>query len=151
MTKQLKISLKGVWFAVNVILLFTATISWMVDAENVFGVCATLLILSSFPSNLLVGWLFFAFDDFYALPGVMLLMILVDSLIGYLQWFVLVPRVVTFVRQKFFRRDLRVYLTVNIENTKQIAEPSLEHSTQNWRTNWYNEHKHTPVERVFNL
>ena len=150
MNKQLNISIKDVWFAINGILLSISTISWAVGAENVFGVCGTLLLLLSFPSNLLVGWLFFTFGNLGALPSVMLLMIFAFSGISYLQWFVLVPRVVRFIRQKFFSRDLEIKFTANVESTKQIAEPNLENLTQDWQVNWYNEYKQTPVERVLN-
>lgn len=151
MNKKLRISPKKIWFALNGVLLNLLVISSIIGAEDIFGVCGTLIILLSFPCNLLVGWLFFAFGSFYALPGVMLLMMFVFSIIGYFQWFVLVPQIVKFVRLNFFKHDVRINFKVNVENTKQLTEPNIETAgTQEWQTNWYDEQKRTPVERVFN-
>lgn len=148
MKKQLEISIKDIWLFTNAILLFASTISWIIGNENVFGVCSSIILLLSYPSNLLIGWLFFAYGNFNELPGVMLLLTFVCSGIGYLQWFFFVPRIVKFFRKKVSRNsDTKISESVN--NGKQIQGSNLVNTIPEWQMNWFDEHKHSPVERIF--
>lgn len=149
MNKQLKTSFKDVWFAVNGILLFVSTVSWLVGAENVFGVCGTILFLLSYPCNLIFSGLFFETDSSFSLPVVTFLMLFSFSVVGYAQWFILLPRITKFFRQKFSKQDLNIRLNINVEKMQQITEPSLGNiRLEGWRPNFYDEDKNSRVERL---
>lgn len=146
MNKLLKISLRDLWFAINGISWFVLIISWMVGAENVFGVCGTILILLSYPCNILFGWLFIELDSSANLPIVTFLMI---SAIGYAQWFILLPRITNFFRQKFSKQDLNIGINIQVERMHQITEPSLgDMRSEGWQPEFYDENKNSPVERL---
>lgn len=99
-------------------------------------------MLLSFPMNMLFGWLFFLVNDLNLVPVLMLLMGLMFGLVGYFQWFVLAPRLVRFIKS-FFSRDLEIDVNLQVKDTKQLAE-----AKSDWQTNWFDEHNHSPVERV---
>jgi hypothetical protein len=137
--------MKKIWLIINAILLATSAFSFFAGAENLFGVSVTLITILSFPLNLLVGWLFFAYGG---PPVLMLLMAFVMSVVGYVQWFELVPRIAKYFGRKLGKHDLQIELTATRAETKQIEEGPIPEATD-WQTNWYEKEKYSPVERVF--
>ena len=144
---KFKISLKTVWLFVNSLLLAVGGFSWFFGAEEVMLVCWVALILMSFPCNALVGKLFFASGILLSQPGTILLMFLAFSGMGYIQWFILVPKLLKYMSGKFARHDRDI--SVNI-SPKQVTEPSTANLIANeWRPDIYDEQERSPVERVF--
>lgn len=149
MNKKLNFFFKNVWFAVNGILLFVSVVSWLVGAENVFGVCGTILFLLSYPCNLIFSGLFFEMDSSFSLPAVTFLMLFSFSAVGYAQWFILLPRITKFFRQKFSKQDLNIGPNINVEKMQQITEPSLGNiRIEGWQPKFYDVDKTSPVERL---
>lgn len=144
---QNPISIKNIWLYFNGLLLATIGVSWMFGWDAVINICGVALFAMSFPLNLLIGWLFFAFDGLAAQPGVMMLMFLSFSWIGYVQWFKLVPKLAKFISSRFAAHDREVNINVS---PKQITEPAAENLISNeWQPGIYDEQARTPVERVF--
>ena len=143
MKKQTK--LKYIWIVLNFLLLavpvFVPSLS-----INVIAICVSLMIILSFPLNLLVGWLFFYTNLFDGSIGSMYLMLFFFSVLAYIQWFVIVPRFVRFTREKFFSKDLNVNFTA--EQIIALPEAKTEFTANDHRKNWYDEQKRTPVERI---
>ena len=139
--------MKKLWFATNALLLALSLISWVTGASDLFGYSVTILIVLSYPLNLLVGWLFFAFDVLNQLPIVTLLMAFVMSALGYVQWFQLVPSIAGFFRRKLSSHDLQIKLTVEREGEVQLTEGDLK-TAPNWQEGWYDKHANSPVERI---
>jgi hypothetical protein len=139
------ISLKKLWTGVNGLLLFIAAFALLLGEENVFGFAGTILMLLSFPLNLLVGWLFFAFGDVFNSPVALFLMTLLLSVTGYLQWFVLVPKLVKFLSRKATENNLDFGTDTP---ARRLAEPAAE-SVDDWQGKYYDEQNRTPVERIF--
>jgi len=110
------------------------------------NICGIALMLLSFPCNLLVGWMFFASGALLAQPGLVLLMFLAFSGIGYVQWFKIVPKLLKYISGKFARHDRDI--SVNM-SPKQVTEPNTANTIANeWRPDIYDEQERTPVERV---
>ena len=140
--------MKKIWLIINAILLATSVFSFFAGADNVFGVCVTALIILSFPLNMLVGWIFFAYGDLFTYPALQLLLALVMSVVGYVQWFELVPRIAKYFSRKLGKHDLQIELTATRADTKELEEHRTTEAAD-WQTNWYDKEKYSPVERVF--
>ena len=148
MDNQPGITLKTVWLFFNGILLASAGVSWLLGAEDIMNICGVALMLLSFPCNLLVGWMFFASGGLLTQPGLMLLMFLSFSCMGYVQWFKLVPKLRKYISGKFAKHDMDI--SVNI-SPKQVTEAQTGNLIANeWRPDIYDEQARTPVERVLN-
>jgi hypothetical protein len=80
--------------------------------------------------------------------GSLYLMMIVLSIVGYFQWFVLVPYLARFARRKFPKNDLQVSFCANVESVKSLPDVA-EYSPLDWQKNLYDEQKRTPVERLF--
>jgi hypothetical protein len=144
---KFKISLKTVWLFVNSLLLAVGGFSWLLGAEEVMGISWIAIVLMSFPCNALVGWIFFASGILFSQPGIILFMFLVFSGMGYLQWFILVPKLLKYVSGKFARHDMNI--SVNI-SPKQATGPSTASLIANeWQPGIYDEQERSPVERIF--
>lgn len=147
MNDQSPISLKNIWLYFNGLLLATIGVSWFFGWDAVMNICGAALFAMSFPLNLLVGWLFFAFDGLAAQAVVLLLMFLSFSWIGYVQWFKIVPKIAKFISTRFAAHDREININLG---PKQISEPTVENLISNeWQPTAYDEQARTPVERVF--
>lgn len=147
MDNQPKITLKTLWLFFNGLLLVTAGVSWLLGAEDIMNICGVVMMLLSFPCNLLVGWMFFAFDGLQSYPAVMLLLFLSFSWVGYVQWFKIMPKLLKYISGKFARHDRDI--SVNI-SPRQVTGPHTANTIANeWRPDIYDEQERSPVERVF--
>ena len=140
--------MKKVWLTLQSALLSLAVISWFAGMEDLFGICVTVLIILSFPLNLLAGWLFFAFDVVHSAPALLLVMAFVMSAIGYVQWFELVPRIVGFFSGKLSRHDREIRLTVERQQPAQL-EKGRQTDVNEWLDISTDKEEYSPVERVF--
>ena len=139
--------MKKLWLVIHSLLLTLAAVSWLAGADDLFGICVTTIIVLSFPLNLLVGWLFFAFERVNEVPGIMLVMAFVMSAVGYVQWFEVVPRIAGFFSRKLSAHDLQMELSVKRSNPSQIEKGNTQ-DARDWAEGIYDEEKYTPVERV---
>jgi len=147
MENKFKISLKTVWLFVNGLLLTAGGISWFFSAEEVMFACWTALITLSFPCNILIAKIFFASGVLFSQPGSILVMFLAFSGMGYIQWFILVPKLLKYLSRKFARHDRDI--SVNI-SPKQVTEPATANLIANeWRPAAFDEQERSPVERIF--
>jgi hypothetical protein len=146
MKKQTIFSLKNAWFASQIFLLSATAVALLTHDDNTFGICEVIVIAMSYPLNMIVAWLFFVTGNFFADPGMMFLMMVVMSAIGYVQWFRLMPRIARFFGRKFARHDLSV--RVNVE-ANRIGAPAENLNVNEWQTAGYDENDRTPLERVF--
>jgi hypothetical protein len=138
--------MKTFWIVINLLLLGALNVSWLFGFTDVFGVLLTLIIILSFPLNLLVGWLFFAFDLANNFSATMLFMGYVMCGVGYVQWFKLVPEIAKFFSQKFAKHDLAVNVSLtrpHFAEPHQIAQPP-------WPSIQFEEQRHSPIDRVLN-
>lgn len=141
MNKYLSLSLKCFWFAITFLLLvlpvFVPSFGGLL---NVINVCLLAMILLSFPCNILV-LAFFALPDYQHSVSINLLytQLLICAAISYFQWFILLPQLIKTGRKINARRQQKAFS----KNCSQLEQPS-----DNWRQNWYDEQKRTPVERV---
>ena len=139
--------MKKIWFIFQSILLVLVTVSWFAGAEDVFGVCLTILIAASFPLNMLVGWLFFASDLLRSAPYMLIVMAAVMSAVGYVQWFELVPRLARMLSSRFAAHDRQIKITVEREQPAQLEE-AKSMDTSDWLNTSNEKEKYSPVERV---
>jgi hypothetical protein len=79
----------------------------------------------------------------------MYLMLFVFSVLAYIQWFVIVPRLAQFVKNKFFVKDLKINLSANLETINALPQAETGFDANDFQQNWYDERRRTPVERVF--
>ncbi len=145
MKKQTK--LKYIWIALNFLLLALPVFVPSVSI-NVIGICLTIMFLLSSPLNLPVVWLFFYANFFSGTIGSMYLMLFAFSVLAYIQWFVVMPRFVRFARGKLFSRDSQIALIASGESVKALSEAETEFYSTDYRKNWYDEQKRTPLERI---
>lgn len=136
--------MKTVWIILNLLLLAVLNASWFFGFDDVFGVVLTLIIILSFPLNLLVGWLFFAFDLANNFSATMLIMGYVLCGVAFLQWFKFVPEIAKFFSQKFAKHDVTVSVSFN---QPQFAEAGQTNELPSPTTQFENQ-KHSPLERV---
>jgi hypothetical protein len=147
MKKQFKF--RYIWIALNFLIL-ALPVFVPSTSIDVIGICVTIMIILSYPLAMLFGWLFFYFDWFDGSIGLMYLMLFAFSVLAYIQWFVLVPRAVQFIKTKFFAKDLKISFRANVESVGSLPEPNADFSTNDFpRRNFYDKQKRTPVERVF--
>ena len=139
--------MKKLWLIFQTFLLALAVASWVAGADNLFGVVVTIIIVLSFPLNLLFGWLFFAFDSVIAMPELMLLMAFVMSAASYLQWFEIVPRMGRYFGRKLSRLDSELELAWGQE-TLPLIEARVPQHVREWSTQ-SDQEKYSPIERVF--
>ncbi len=145
MKKQTK--LKYIWIALNFLLLALPVFIPSVSI-NVIGICLTLMFLLSSPLNLPVVWLFFYANFFSGTIGSMYLMLFAFSVLAYIQWFVVMPRAVRFVREKLISKDVRTAFSASGESVKTLSDAETEFYSTGYRKNWYDEQKRTPLERI---
>lgn len=145
---QKKSILKSIWLLFSILLLAIPVFIPSKDFD-VIGVCLAIAIVLSYPLNMLFGWLFFMSGWFSASIGSLYLMLFVFTFTAYIQWFILIPRLTSFIRQKFFRKDLQISLNTKVVTVKTLSEPKAETVPNDWQKNWYDEQKRTPVERIF--
>lgn len=119
-------------------------LSYVIGAENLFGALMVVFILESFPLNLLVAWLFYAYGDLTQFPSFVFLMAAALSSVSYFQWFHIVPRIAAFFQNKLARHDRQIEILI-----KNKALKELEESSEDWAVSWYEKEKYSPVERVF--
>lgn len=123
---------------------------------DVIGICLVIAFILSYPLNMLFGWLLMVMMEWFEPAqfefsiGTLYLMLFTFCVTGYFQWFVLMPRLVNFIRKTFFRNDLQINLSATISNVKSLPDAKPNVSVQDWQTKWYDEEKRTPVERIFN-
>lgn len=98
------------------------------------GIASSVLVLLSFPLNFLFGWLFFAYD-FGSLSTLFLLA--ACSIAGYVQWFVLLPKLVNFVKKNLRKTSAGSDETdfLDAEQAFQLNPASL---SQNINPEWMN-------------
>ena len=140
--------MKKIWLILQGVLLTLAVISWFAGAEDLFGVCLTVLIVLSFPLNMLVGWLFFAFDLLQTAPVTLLVMAFVVSALGYIQWFELVPRIARTFSSKLSAHDRQIKIVVEPKRPAQLEEGARADASD-WLNTSNGKEKYSPVERVF--
>jgi hypothetical protein len=140
-------AMKKIWLIFQSVLLALTVVFWFGGAEDLFGICLTILIVLSFPINLLVGWLFFAFDLLSA-PAMLLVMAFVMSVLGYIQWFELVPRIARLFSSKLSSHDRQIRISVDREQPAQLEEAKRT-DTDDWLNTSNDKEKYSPVERVF--
>ncbi len=151
-----KTILKYAWLILSLILL---TLPVFLPSSpthfNVIGICLTIAFVLSYPLNMLLGWLFFAVVNLFGMTqfdfsiGTLYLMLFAFCITGYVQWFILVPRIAKFIRKSYFRNDLQVNLNATISSVQMLPDAKPDVSTQDWQKKWYDEQKRTPVERLF--
>jgi len=151
-----KTTLKYAWLVLSLILL---TLPVFLPSSpthfNVIGICLTIAFVLSYPLNMLLGWLFFVVVTLFGTTqfdfsiGSLYLMLFALCVTGYFQWFVLVPRLATFIRKTFFHKDLQINLNATAAGVKVLPDAKPDVSAQEWQKNWYDEQKRTPVERLF--
>ena len=139
--------MKKIWFILQGILLALSLIFGIAGAEDLFGVCVTVLIVLSFPLNMLVGWLFFATDLLQTAPVMLLVMPFVMSALGYIQWFELVPRIARMFSSKLSAHDRQIKISVEREQPAQLEEGKPTDASD-WFSVSDGKEKHSPVERV---
>jgi hypothetical protein len=139
--------LKFFWFAITFLLvLLPVFVPSFGGALNVINVCLVWMILLSFPCNILV-LPFFALPDFHhsISIGTLYTQLIIFAVISYFQWFVLVPRLAKFARNAVSTNNQAEYDS----GVSQLSAAKTECSSTNYRQNWYDEQKRTPVERIF--
>lgn len=146
MNKQIKF--KYIWIALNFLLL-ALPVFIPSNVVNVMGICTLIVYLLSTPLNQMVLWDFFISIFFDGSIGSMYLMLFVFSVLAYIQWFVIVPRLVRFVKNKFFVKDLKISLSANLEAINALPQAETRFDANDFQQNWYDERRKTPVERVF--
>jgi hypothetical protein len=139
--------MKKIWLVVQSVLLALALLSWFAGAEDLLGLCLTVLIVLSFPLNMLVGWIFFAFD-LLSVPAITFVMAFVMSWLGYIQWFELVPRIARLFSHRFSDHDRQISISVERGQPAQLAgaKPG---AASDWLNTANDKEKYSPVERVF--
>jgi hypothetical protein len=146
MDNNFQISLKTLWLFVNGLLLAVGGASLFLGAEEIMLACWMPLILLSFPCNILAGKIFFASGVLFSEPGSVILMFLAFIGMGYVQWFILVPKLLKYISGKFARHDRDINVKMS---PTQVTAPSAENLIANeWRPDIYDEQERTPVERV---
>ena len=144
------------WLLMNFILLVLASLL----SANLSGFWANLaglsfgaLIIQSYPLSLLPMFLLFRSgildDPFWMMILMNFFVAPICFATGYIQWFILFPRLVKFIRQTFFRRDIQIHLTTTVASVKPLLTERPDFPTQDWQKSWYDKEKRTPVERVF--
>lgn len=134
--------MKKIWLVFQVLLFTILTGSYFAGDENLFGITLTIFILESFPLNLLIGWVFFAYAGISNYPALLFLFALVMSGLSYFQWFDLVPRIVDYLKKPFAKHDREVNLIIEKREPLLIAEPIEE-----WATNVASSDQRSPVDR----
>lgn len=115
---------------------------------DIIGICLTVMIVLSYPLAMLFGWIFFVFGSSDSSIGSMYLMLFAFSVLAYVQWFVLVPRIARFLKSKFFVKDVKINLTAKVETINALPKPESQFNLGDFQQNWYDEQKRTPVERI---
>jgi hypothetical protein len=151
-----KTTLKYAWLLFSLILLALPVFLLSSPAHfDVIGVCLVIAYILSFPLNiLLTGFIYvlvnlFDVTQFGFSIGTLYLMLFAFCVIGYLQWFVLVPRLTKLIRENIFRKDWQINLNGTISRVQTLPEAKLDASVHDWQKNWYDTQKRTPVERLF--
>ena len=146
MKKYTKI--KYIWIALSFLLLALPVFipSTTVDVINI---CIGIAVILSYPLNQLVGWMFFYTGFPFYTIGAMYLMLFVFTVLAYIQWLVIIPRLARFAREKIFTIDVQINLSAKIEPVKTLPAAKTEFYSVDFQGNWYDEQKRTPVERVF--
>ena len=143
---------KTYWLLINLVLLAFASLlplSFEGFWGNVSGICFGALIIQSYPLSILPLSLLF-WSGIYADQVILMIFAAPICLAtGYLQWFIIVPRLVKFIKKTFFRYDWQVNLRVTAPDIKTLPDAQPDIAAQDWQKSWYDAQKRTPVERVF--
>lgn len=139
--------LRYIWIALNFLLLavpvFVPSLS-----INVIAICLSLMIVLSFPLNFPLAWLFFYANLFDGSIGSMYLMLFVFSVLAYIQWFVIVPRLARLARRKFFAKEVNINFSASVEQNNALPAAKTKFYASDYPKNWYDEQKRTPVQRI---
>ncbi len=151
-----KLILKRVWLLFCLILhIVPLFFFFSPDFINALGICMLIAAIISYPLTILFARLiiillvWFDVTPFQPSIGYLYLLLFIFCIMGYLQWFVLTPRLIKFIKKTFFRKDLQITFSVTSPSVKMISDSKPDESVSDWRKNWYDEQKRTPVERVF--
>jgi hypothetical protein len=146
MKKQIKF--KSIWLSLTFLIL-AAPVFIPSGSIDVINICLVLMFVLSYPLSLILGRLFFELSWFDGSIGTLYSLLFVFSILAYVQWFVIVPRLVRFVESRFFTQDVKINFSASVEAVKTLREPQTDFVSTDYQKNWYDEEKRTPVERIF--
>lgn len=138
-----------IWFWSSLVLLALPVFLPSTADFDLIGVCSFILIVASYPLNLLFVPFYYLLD--YYLPvertpiGQLYFFMVACSFIGYLQWFVVFPFLLGWFRGKFIYPRFQTLFGVN-----SYIPPRLHEAKRNvWQT-WFDEKERSHFERVIN-
>ena len=151
MKKLLSPTPKTIWLVVHFLLFLFPIFSILITGSMTsLYLSSVITLLLAYPSSFLLNFIFDAFGLGF-IDSVLFLyaVLLVSSIIGYLQWFVFVPWLMNKVKQNIFTKDVQIVLNANVTNTRELTAAETEFVDFDWQSRMFDEKQKTPIERLF--
>lgn len=138
---------KKIWLAVCFVLLATPVFLPSTADSNIIGFCSFILILASYPLNMLFLPFYYLLDSYLEIQRTAIadlyFLMLASSIIGYLQWFVVFPFLLRQFREKVMMPNVQTLFGKDVFSTVKLLEEK-----QDVRQAWFDDQNRSPFERV---